>query len=533
MSRKSLRGSLLFVVFLCTAVAARADVVTDWNNVLLQAIRVAKTPPPVASRAMAMVHVAVFDAVNGLVGLYTPYAFPYRGPEGASPEAAAVAAAHKVLVALFPGQAATFDAAFATSLGPISDGPGKTLGITWGENAATAVLISRANDGATATVPYSVPTGAFWWRPTPPAGAAALLPQWPAVTPWGIASADRLVTLAPPTPSSADYVRFFNEVKRLGQDTSLVRSADQTQIALFWDDGAGTATPPGHWNRIAQSLSLREHLTLSQSSYLFAILNIAEADAAIVAWDYKYRYNFWRPVTAIRGAGSDGNAATVADPTWTPLLVTPPSPSYVSGHSVFSAAAAQALTLFFGTDSISFSSTSDALPGVTRSYTSFSQAAAEAEESRVYGGIHFQFDVVAGSLAGAAVGQEVFYNAITALAPIATCHATDTVLCLNGNRYEVAVQWKTESAQGAGHAVPFSDDSGRFWFFDPDNTEVVVKVVDACSAFHQHWVFLSGLTNVSVLVTVTDTQTGRVRTYVNPRDTPFAAVQDTQAFDCP
>ena len=453
MLRKPLRGSLLFAVLLCMAGVAQADVVTDWNTVLLQAIRVAKTPPPVASRAMAMVHVAVFDAVNGLVGEYTPYAVPSRGPGGASPQAAAVAAAHKVLVALFPSQQATFDAAFATSLGPIFDGAGKSAGITWGETVATAVLASRANDGASATVPYSVPTGAFWWTPTPPASAAALLPQWATVTPWGIHNADRFVTLAPPTPSSADYTRFFNEVKRLGRDTSLVRTAEETQIALFWADGSGTATPPGHWNLIAQNLTIREHLNLSQSSYLFAILNIAEADAAIVAWDYKYRYNFWRPVTAIHNADSDGNPATTADASWTPLLVTPPFPSYISGHSTFSAAAAKVLELFFGTDHVAFSTTSDALPGVTRSYTSFTQAAAEAGQSRIYGGIHFQFDNVAGTQAGAAIGQEAFYNAITALAPIATCHATDTVLCLGGNRYQVAVQWNTGATKGSGHAI--------------------------------------------------------------------------------
>ncbi|MEA2693962.1 MAG: large repetitive protein [Acidobacteriota bacterium] len=533
MLRRSLRVSLVLAALLGTAGVARANVVTDWNNVLLQAIRVDKTPPPIASRAMAMVHVAVFDAVNGLVGDYAPYAITGRGPGGASPEASAIAAAHKVLVALFPAQKATFDAAYATSLAPIFESTGKAAGITWGEAVATTVLALRANDGATATVPYNVPTGAFWWAPTPPAFATVLLPQWPSVTPWAINNPDRFVNVAPPTPSSAEYTRAFNEVKRLGRDTSGARTPEQTRIALFWADGAGTATPPGHWNLVAQNLTVRQALNISQSSYLFAILNIAEADAAIVAWDYKYRYSFWRPVAAIRNAEIDGNPATTADPTWTPLLVTPPFPSYISGHSTFSGAAAKVLALFFGTDNVSFSTTSDALPGVTRSFTSFSQAAAEAGQSRIYGGIHFQFDNVVGLAAGAAVGQEAFYNVVTPLAPIAPCHGTDTTLCLDGNRYQVSVQWDTGTAKGAGHAVPFTDDSGRFWFFDPNNTEVVVKVVNACSAFGNHWVFLSGLTNVEVLVMVTDTQTGRVRTYANPRGTAFMPVQDTKAFACP
>src|SRR5262249_17497373 len=156
------------------------------------------------------------------------------------------------------------------------------------------------------------------------------------------------------------------------------------------------------------------------------------------------------------------------------------------------------LALFFGTDNVTFSTTADALPGVTRSFTSFSQAAAEAGQSRIYGGIHFQFDNVVGLATGAAIGQEAFFNVVTPLAPIAPCHASDTVLCLDGNRYQVAVQWNTGTAKGSGHAVSFTSDSGRFWFFDPDNTEVVVKVVNACGAFGNHWVFLSGLTNVEV-----------------------------------
>jgi len=231
MLRKSRYLSLVLAALLGSAGAAGANVVTDWNNVLLNAIRVDKTSPPVASRAMAMVHVAVFDAVNGLVGDYAPYAVTGRGPGGASPEAAAIAAAHKVLVALFPAQKATFDAAYATSLGPIFESAGKTAGITWGETVATAILALRANDGSAATVAYNVPTGAFWWAPTPPAFAAVLLPQWPSVTPWGISNPDHFVNVAPPTPSNAEYTRSFNEVKRLGRDTSGVRTASTVAFA--------------------------------------------------------------------------------------------------------------------------------------------------------------------------------------------------------------------------------------------------------------------------------------------------------------
>jgi membrane-associated phospholipid phosphatase len=438
-----------------------------------------------------------------------------------------------VLVALFPAQQATLDTAYAASLSPIFDTSGKAAGITWGETVADAVLALRANDGSTATVASPLPIGAFWWTPTPPALAPALLSQWPQVTPWAVSNPDHFLNAPPPAPSSADYTRAFNEVKRLGRDAGSARTAEQTRIALFWADGAGTVTPPGHWNIITQGLAIREHFNLSQTAYILALLNIAEADAAIVAWDFKYRYNYWRPVTAIRNAADDGNPATTADTGWSPLLTTPPFPSYISGHSTFSAAAARVLALFFGTDNVAFDTTSDGLPGVTRSFTSFSQAATEAGQSRIYGGIHFQFDNQAGLATGTAIGQEVYYKALTALAARGPCHVTDTSLCLDGNRYEVSVRWNTGSAKGAGHAEPLTDDSGRFWFFSQANTEVVVKLVDACQAFGNHWVFLSGLTDVEVVVTVTDTQTGHVRTYANPRGTAFVPVQDTAAFACP
>src|SRR5947209_14660479 len=208
--RKALRLTLVLAAVAGTA-AVQADVVTDWNTVLLNAIRVDKTPPPKASRALAMVHVAVFDAVNGLVGDFAPYAVDGRGPGGASPEASAIAAAHKVLVALFPAQQATFDIAYAASLAPISSASGKAAGITSGETVADIVLALRAHDGAAALVDYPVPLGAFWWTPTPPALAPALLPQWPHVTPWAIANPDRFLVTAPPPSSSAAYTQAWNE----------------------------------------------------------------------------------------------------------------------------------------------------------------------------------------------------------------------------------------------------------------------------------------------------------------------------------
>jgi len=525
---------------LCTALSlglagpARADVVIDWDNVLLNAVRVDKTPPPKASRAMAMVHVAIFDAVNGILGGFTPYHVTASTPAGASPEAAAAAAAHKVLVALYPAQRSTFDAALTTSLAAIPDGTAKTAGVSWGESVADEILALRAHDHAADTVTYTAPTGASWWLPTPPAFAAALLPNWPTVTPWCMTNGSQFRQAAPPPPTSPEYTQAFEEVRLLGRTDSQLRSADQTQIALFWADGAGTATPPGHWLVIAQGISQQRHLTLAENARLFALVGIAVADAAIVSWDHKYSFDNWRPVTGIQNADTDGNPATTADKTWLPLIATPPFPSYSSGHSTFSGSASRILALFLGTDAVSFSTTSDGLPGVQRSFTSLSSAANEAGQSRIYGGIHWQFDNQVGLATGRSLAELVFFNFLTPAAAPSTCVADASTLCLNGGRYKVRAVWSTGNTGGPAQALPLTGDSGNFWFFNPDNVELTVKVLNGCGLNDHFWVFASGLTNVEVLITVTDTRAGRVRQYFNPRGKAFAPVQDVSAFaTCP
>jgi hypothetical protein len=218
-------------------------------------------------------------------------------------------------------------------------------------------------------------------------------------------------TIGPPALSSAQYAADLNEVKSLGATGSTTRTADQTNIARFWADGAGTSTPAGHWNRIAQTVGAAEGNTLSENARMFALLNLAEADAAIVSWDNKYQANFWRPITAIRQADLDGNAATQPDPTWTPLIATPPFPTYTSGHSTFSGAAAEILKQYFGADNVSFTTSAEGAAGVPdRSFTSFSQAAAEAADSRLFGGIHYRFDNQHGLQNGIALGQFIYAN---------------------------------------------------------------------------------------------------------------------------
>jgi membrane-associated phospholipid phosphatase len=405
---KSKNPGLLAVVLLAGSAVTQADVVTDWNQAALDAIRLAKTPPPMASRALAIMHAAVYDAVNGIDRRNGTYFVTSRVPSSASKVGAASAAAHRALVALFPLSVSKFDSLHAAALASIANGPQKATGVAWGEYVASEVLAWRAADGWNAAVAPPSNTGPGAWMPTPLAFAPYLLPQWGFVYPFALSSATQFRPNGPAALDSAEWAAEYNETKSLGGLGSITRTVDQTEIALFWADGSGTVTPPGHWNDIARDVVAMRGTTLEQNARLFALLNISMADAAIVAWDAKYHYAFWRPITAIRAGDTDGNAATDKDATWVPLLVTPPFPEYVSGHSTFSGAGAAVLAAFFGTDDIAFSTRSDALPGVTRSFSSFSGAAAEAGMSRIYGGIHFQSANEDGLATGRSIGDWAF-----------------------------------------------------------------------------------------------------------------------------
>jgi membrane-associated phospholipid phosphatase len=388
---------------------SRVDTVLDWNETLLQAVRVDRTAPPRAARNMALVHAAVYDAVNAVTQTHSVYKVAAVAAPGTSPEAAAAVAAHRVLTNLYPAQMALFDAELALSLSAVPDGNAKVDGVALGRTVADGILTLRSNDGAGATVPYTPGTAPGDWRPTLPGFLPALLPQWPGVTPFALTSGGQFLPPPPPALDSAAYAADFDDVKQLGRRDSVSRTADQTEIALFWADGPGTVTPPGHWNVIAQHEAVRRGLTLAENARLFALLNLAEADASINSWNAKYVYDLWRPVTAIREAAADGNDLTSPDATWAPLLVTPPFPTYTSGHSTFSGAASGILTSFFG-DDVAFADGSDDLPGVYRSFDSFAAAANEAGRSRIYGGIHYEFDNVAGLAAGRAIAAHVFEN---------------------------------------------------------------------------------------------------------------------------
>ncbi len=376
---------------------ANADVVTDWNNAALDAIRAGRTAPPVASRSLAILHVSIYDAVNGIARTHEPYLVESAVSGSASGKAAASAAAHEALINLFPANASDFDALHAAILAAIPNGPQKTAGIVWGEFVANQILAARANDGSNANVPPPGGSGPGVWVPTPPAFLPYLLPQWGFVLPFAMRSSSQFRPPGPPSLDSQQYAADYEEVKELGAAVGSTRTEEQTEIALFSADGAGTETPPGHWNSITQTIAEARGNTLEENTRLFALLNIAMADAAICAWDAKYTFNFWRPVTAIAFAEPQLN--------WLSFIVTPPFPDYTSGHSTFSAAAATVLPLFYGTEDLPFTTGSDFLPGVYRSFATCLDAAEEAAASRIYGGIHFRSASEDGLQAGISIGD--------------------------------------------------------------------------------------------------------------------------------
>lgn len=406
----------LIAVFAGSAlpVATAADVVLDWNQQLLSAVAATSTSPPMASRAMAMVHTAVYDAVNSVNPTHRGYLAVYPTLAGTSADAAAAQAARDVLAALYPSRAAIFDAQLAQSLAAIPDSPGKAAGLALGAHAASQTLGSRANDNATLVVPHTPGTQPGRWRPTPPGHGPALLPNWPLVTPFAMSSGSQFRPASMPSLTSQEYTDAYNEVKSLGAVDSATRTPEQTQIALLWAAGAGTVTPPGMWNQIAAQISQQRSLTTHENARLFALLGIGLADAAIASWDCKYAYNFWRPVTGIREGDADTNPDTAGDAAWTPLLVTPPFAAFTSGHSTFSSAAATILADYFGTDSISFTAES---VGITREFDSLWAAAEEAGQSRIYGGIHWQFDNSAGLHCGGEIGTLVSATQLLVPAP--------------------------------------------------------------------------------------------------------------------
>jgi hypothetical protein len=398
----------LFVIAWLTALPmrARANPIADWDVIAFAAVEASGKTGPVTACDVAMAHVAMHDALNTIDRRYAPYAYDAVAPRGASPEAAVAAAAHDVLIVRIPNQKASLDAALASALAAIPDGRAKIDGVATGRMAAAAILARRADDGSDVVRIYKPGAALGVWRPTPPAFAQGIGVSFGKVRPFTMTSGEQFEL---PRPAyfnlrSAEYVADYNEVKGLGGADSKTRTAEQSQIARFWYEPS-----PGVHIRLARDLAVTRKLNLWDSARLFALLHLASADCLIAGYGAKYRYNFWRPVTAIRYGAYDGNPQTAADPTWNSYLETPSHPDYLSNHAVLCAAWAEILARFFGSDRFGFTMTSaKPYPGITRSFKSFSQSAQEAADSRVYAGVHFRSSCREGLVIGRKIGAQVF-----------------------------------------------------------------------------------------------------------------------------
>jgi hypothetical protein len=427
---KSSAMKCLFALMLCSVwlvepIVARAEnasnpsavttlnPIVEWNRNLLALVRTAGAQPRTIHppRSFAIMHAAMYDAVNNIVKTHRPYLVALAGVPGkSSQEAAATAAAHRVLVALYPSFQATLDLEFQQSLAAIPDGIAKTWGISIGEAVADRVLAARANDNSDALPPIYVTTGAPGnYRATPNNFTAAVFTHRSKVTPFVLQRADQFRSALPPELSSETYTRDFNEVKSLGDIASATRTAEQATIGRFWNGAI-----QNYWNEIAQTASLAHNLNTAKSARLFALLNLSFADAVIAFYDGKYTYNVWRPVTAIRLAADDSNPNTAADANWLPLNTnTAADPAYPGAHATISAIGALVLRAFFHQDRFDFTATSEVLPGVQRSFTRFSEAASEATDSRVFAGQHFRFDLTSGQRLGRRIASLTLKKVLT------------------------------------------------------------------------------------------------------------------------
>ena len=376
--------------------AENTNVVIDWNHNMLATLATAAVPAPAATRLGAIVQSAVFDAVNGIKPQYTAIHVAPAGPRGASREAAAVGAAYTALVALFPAQKPALDAARTVSIAGIGEGDGATspaisLGLDWGSSVANQILAWRASDGFNATPPpYVQGTAPGDWQPTPGGTGPPKFRTLATTTPFALTSPSQFRPAGPPSLTSELYARDLNEVKSFGSIDSAVRTEFQTETAKFW----AADTPTDMWDRVADSLAQARHLNVLASARVLAFVNIAEADATIAVWEAKNTFNTWRPVTAI------------GDPSWQPLLITPYFQEYPPGHSGVSSAAAGVLASLFGRRA-EFTVTSNGLPGVQRTFNSFSGAVAQVADARVFAGFHFRFACADATDMGAQVARYV------------------------------------------------------------------------------------------------------------------------------
>ncbi|MGM9486018.1 vanadium-dependent haloperoxidase [Ideonella sp. YS5] len=372
---------------------------SDWNEQLVAVVQMEKANALAQSRAAAIMHTAIFEAVNSIERRYRPYSQAIAAPAGASAESAAASAAHLALTTLYPHQRGRLDEALTRSLAAIPAAPARQDGVVVGERAAEMLLALRRDDGADAQVTYKASFGAGAWVPA--AGAPALAPHWGSVEPWGMDRGSQFRPGPPPRMDSDAFRRDYLEVKQMGGKTSATRTAEQTQLANFW-------TPSGVvlWSPITAQLAKAGGLNLAASSRLFALHAMAGADALVACWDAKYAYQNFRPVTAIRtGAGRDD---LPADEAWEPAIPTPPFPAYVSGHACYAGATQAVLEAQFGDGEVpALTMTSPAVPGLRRQHKRIRDIVAECANARVWGGIHWRTDQVEGEELGRKVARHM------------------------------------------------------------------------------------------------------------------------------
>lgn len=387
---------LLALAMLIPALS-RADVVTEWDERALVCINTAKQLPFESTRTMAILHVSMFDAVNSIEGRYAAYKIKESAATGNSSEAVATAAAHTVLINLFPDQKSDIDAAYSASMAQIPDGNGKAAGIALGEKVAADMLALHSSDAADALNTYRPKTA-------PGVYVMTVLPvgsHWGNVTPWLMERGSQFRPAPPPQLTSAEWASDYNEIKNLGGKNSTVRTSEQSDIARFW-----TITGPASWDPVVRALAATPGRSLIENARLYALVAMATADAYIAVFDAKYAFNFWRPITAIRNGDIDGNDATFREADWQPLVDTPLHPEYPCAHCITSSAVATVLESEFGTGPVPIiTMTSPTAPGVTRKWTTIREWADEVAVARIYGGLHYRNSTVVGKAMGKKIGE--------------------------------------------------------------------------------------------------------------------------------
>jgi hypothetical protein len=378
------------------AAPAQADMIIDWNQKADAIATEKNVPAPQHTRGQAVLHVAMFEAVNAVDRRYAPYRLNLAAERSTSKEAAAASAAHAVLTALYPDQKSSLDATLASSLAGIADGEARAKGLDLGRRSAAGVLALRADDGADATEQYRPQTSSGVYIPT----AMPVFSTYGAVRPWVMASGTQFLPPPPPTLDSDTWTEDLNEIRQLGARNASKRTAEQTDIGRFW-----ILTGPRTYNPIVRQVVAAKEMDLVDCARLFALVALAGSDAHIAVFNAKYTYNLWRPVTAIRNADLTGNAETPREASWLPLGDTPMHPEYPCAHCISSAAVSAVLQAVVGNEVAEITMTSPTAPGVTRKWKRLKDYSDEVSEARIYAGFHYRFSTEAGKEMGRRIGE--------------------------------------------------------------------------------------------------------------------------------